>query len=590
MFLPDEVIKEISDRTDIGLLIGRYVTLQSAGGRLKGLCPFHHEKTPSFTVSPDKGFFHCFGCKKGGNAFTFLMEMEKMTFPEAAEYLAKEAGISLEEYKHHASFRGASERLQITDLHDKVANALHYILLSTSEGKAALDYLLGRGVTMEMIEKFKLGYMPADRAWLYNFLVKKNYSSEFLAKTGLFSQKYSKSSIFSGRVIYPVFSKHGNVIAFGGRTMKKDEQPKYINSPETIVFKKHEELYGLNFAMLSMRKAGFCYIVEGYMDVIAMNQAGIENVVAPLGTALTETQVGIIKRNTPRVVLLFDGDAAGVKAAERGTFICEKENLICDVIKLPGDNDPQEILKNSGSEELNNCLKCPINCFSFILDNCCRNLDLSRFQGIVALYSKVFPLIDLTDSDVRKEQRLKALADKINADYRSVYNDYYKRRGGAGQDFNSVQTTVQENKISAELFLLLAVLANGKYFELVRNELTANDFYDGRARDLFVTMEEAFRNGVFSEDVILSHLENEKLKEIISQKLSSDEYRLNPELIIRDSIRNIKVNNLMLQRSKVERMIRRAVSEQNSVPEDLIADKCYYDGEIEKLKSKLNKS
>ncbi len=583
MFLPDEVIKEIADRTDIEQLIGRYVTLQRAGSRLKGLCPFHHEKTPSFTVSPDKGVFHCFGCKKGGNAFTFLMEMEKMTFPEAAEYLAKEAGISLEEYKNAGTYQGTSERQQLTDLDDKVVNALHYILLSTPEGKPALDYLLGRGVTQEMIEKFKLGFMPADRTWLYNFLVKKNYTPDFLAKTGLFSARYPKISIFSGRVIYPVFSKHGNAIAFGGRTMKKDEQPKYINSPETLVFKKHEELYGLNFAMLAMRKEGFCYIVEGYMDVIAMHQAGIENVVAPLGTALTETQAAIIKRNAPRVVLLFDGDAAGVKAAERGTFICEKEGLICDIVKLPGDNDPQEILKKNGAEALHNCLKYPINCFDFILENSLRNLDLSRSHGIMALYSRVFPLIDLSDSEVRKEQRLKALADKINADYKSVYNDYSKRKGGVCQDFNSV-TAVQENRISSELFLLLAIMANSSYFELVRNELTADDFYDSRARDLFITMEECFRNGVFSEDVILNHLENEKLKEIIIQKLSSDEFKLNPESIIKDSIRNVQMNNLVIKRLRVERMIRKAASEQDSVPEDLIADKRFYDDEIEKLK------
>ena len=583
MFLPDEIIKEIADRTDIQQLIGRYVTLQPAGSRLKGLCPFHHEKTPSFTVSPDKGVFHCFGCKKGGNAFSFLMDMEKMTFPEAAEYLAKEAGISLEEYKNAGTYQGTSERQQLNDLYDKVANALHYILLSTPGGKSALDYLLGRGVAPDMIEKFKLGFMPADRTWLYNFLTKKNYTTDFLAKTGLFSARYPKISIFSGRVIYPVFSKHGNTIAFGGRTMKKDEQPKYINSPETLVFKKHEELYGLNFALLPMRKNSFCYIVEGYMDVIAMHQAGIENVVAPLGTALTETQAAIIKRNAPRVVLLFDGDAAGVKAAERGAFICEKAGLICDIVKLPGDNDPQEILNKNGPEALHNCLKYPINCFDFILENSLRNLDLSRSQGIMALYSRIFPLIDLTDSEVRKEQRLKALADKINADYKSVYNDYSKRKEGVNQDSSSV-TAVQENRISSELFLLLAVMANSQYFELVRNELTADDFYDSRARDLFITMEECFRNGVFSEDVILNHLENEKLKNIIIQKLSSDEYKLNAESIIKDSIRNVQLNNLMIKRLRVERMIRKASVEQGAVPEELIGDKQYYDDEIEKLK------
>lgn len=586
MFLPDEVIKEISDRTDMEQLVGRYVSLQRAGSRLKGLCPFHHEKTPSFTVSPDMGVFYCFGCKKGGNAFTFLMEMEKMTFPEAAEYLAREAGISLDEYKHTGNFQGSSERQQIADLYDKVADMLHYILLSKPEGKAAREYLDSRGVTPEMVEKFRLGFMPDDRTWLYNFLIRKHYSPEFLSKTGLFSAKYPKISLFTGRVMFPVCSKHGNVIALGGRIMG-DGQPKYINSPETLIFKKGEELFGLNIAMLAMRKAGFCYVVEGYMDVIAMNQAGIENVVAPLGTALTDHQAGIIKRNAGRVVLLFDGDAAGVKAAERGTFICEAQDLICEIIKLPGNADPAEILKKNGPDSLHNCLKYPINCFDFILENYCQNLDLTRFQGIAALYGKIFPLLDLTDSEVRREQRLKAIADKINADYRSVYNDYYKHKGGMDQNYTGAMA-VQDNKISSELYLLIAVLANYKYFDMVRSELSADDFYDSKAKELFIELEECYRNRVFSRDVILQHLTDGKLREIILEKTSSDEFNLNPETIIRDSIRNVRLNNLIMKRQKVERLLKKEVSEHGDVPEELISEKAYYDKEIENLKGMLS--
>ncbi len=588
MFLPDDVIKEISDRTDIEALVSRYVTLQRVGGRLKGLCPFHQEKTPSFTVSPDKGVFHCFGCKKGGNAFTFLMEMEKLTFPEAAEQLAKSAGISLEQYKYRGSPEGVSEKQKLTELNDRVAKALHYILISTPEGKGALDYLLGRGVTMEMIEKFCLGYMPDDRTWLHSFLVRKNYSPDFLAKSGLFSVRYPRISLFSGRVIFPVFSRHGNVIAFGGRTMKKDEQPKYINSPETAAFRKHEELFGLNIALQAMRKSEFCYVVEGYMDVIAMNQAGIENVVAPLGTALTEDQARMIKRNAPRVVLLFDGDAAGVKAAERGSFICEKENLICDIVKLPGDNDPADILRSEGKDALTKHLGNVINCFDFILGNSCRNYDIKHFEGIKKLYEKIFPLLDITDSEVRKEQRLKSVADSLNADYRSVYNDYYKsRKGGIGNTLSSA-AAVQENKISGELYLLIAALVNDNCFEEVRNELTVDDFLDSRARELFIVMEECFRKRVFKVDVIQEQLKNEKLREMIMQKFFSDEFRLNPEKIIRDSINNVKMNNLLMKRQKVERVLRRSAETDAAQLEELIADKAYYDKEIEKLKGMIN--
>lgn len=588
MFLPDEVIKEISDRTDIEALVGRYVNLQRVGGRLKGLCPFHQEKTPSFTVSPDKGVFHCFGCKKGGNAFTFLMEMEKLTFPEAAEQLAKSAGISLEQYRHRGNFEGISEKQKLTELNDKVAGALHYILVSKPEGKAALDYLLGRGVSMEMIEKFRLGYMPDDRYWLYSFLTKKNYSPEFLATSGLFSSRYPRISLFAGRVIFPVFSRHGNVIAFGGRTMKKDEQPKYINSPETPAFRKHEELFGMNFAVQAMRRQEFCYVVEGYMDVIAMNQAGIENVVAPLGTALTETQAGIIRRNAPRAVLLFDGDSAGIKAAERGSFICEKENLICDIVKLSGDKDPADVLRNGGKDALTKQLENVINCFDFILGNSCRNYDIKHFEGIRKLYEKVFPLLDITDSEVRREQRLKSVADSLNADYRSVYNDYYKsRKGGIGNTLSGA-SAVQDNRISAELYLLIATLVNEDCFEEVRDELTVGDFLDNRARELFIVMEECFRKGVFKVDVIQEQLEDVKLREIIMQKIFSDEFRLNPEKIVRDSINNVKMNNLLMKRQKVERALRKAAAEDASQLEELIADKAYYDKEIEKLKGMIN--
>ena len=589
MYIPEHVIKDITDRVDIEDIVGSYVSLKRAGRYYKGLCPFHPEKTPSFTVTPDKGMYFCFSCKKGGNVFTFLMEMEHMTFPEAVEYLAAKAGIDIEHLKTQENSETESIRKKLVDLYEKVSGSFHYIFKKSSQGNIALSYLKERGITDESIEKFRIGFAPSDRYWLYRFLKNKSYSPEFLGESGLFSKNYREMCLFSSRIIFPIFSKHNNVIAFGGRALG-DNMPKYLNSPESVIFKKSSELYGLNLAMKEIRKKDFVYIVEGYMDVIAMNQGGVENVVAPLGTSLTENHVSVIRKNCSRAVLLFDGDEAGLKATEKGAFICEKGKLSCDVIILPKNTDPADILKKDGAEALKKYLKYPINCFEFLLKKYLENCDTGRPGEVTAFLNKLFPFIDTQDSEVNKTGRLKIVSEYLDMDYRPVYDDYRKYRGG---DVNRNISRVNRETgitISPELYLMLAVMDNFDYFYLVREEFEIDDIAEKKARELYIVLEDCYRNSYFSVNHVLDKIEDREFKNFIAKKMTSEEFSVNSEQLIKDSIIIVKLKNLKFKRQQIEKQICRIDSSADPYEiDELIAEKLFYDKEIDKLKG-MNKN
>ncbi len=589
MHIPEQIIREISERINIEDIVGNYVSLKKAGRYYKGLCPFHSEKTPSFTVTPDKGMYFCFSCKKGGNVFNFLMEVEHMTFPEAVEHLAARAGIDIEHLKSQENTESESQRKKLIDLYEKVSGSFSYILEKSSTGSSALSYLKDRGVTDESILKFRLGFAPADRYWLRKFLRNKSYSDDFLDSSGLFSRKYRDISLFSGRVIFPIFSRHNSVIAFGGRALG-DNMPKYLNSPESEIFKKSSELYGFNLAMKEIRKNDFVYIVEGYMDVIAMNQGGVENVVAPLGTALTEHHASLLRKNCSRAVLLFDGDEAGLKATEKGAYICEKGKLSCDVIILPKNSDPADILKKDGAEALKKYLKYPINCFEFLIKKYLENCDTGRPDEVTALLNRLFPFIDTQDSEVNKTGRLKTVAEYLDTDYRPVYEDYRKYTVGEKRRNTGLINNENNKEISVtpELYLMLAVLDNFDYFYLVREEFEIDDILERKAKELYIILEDCYRNRSFSADHVLDMIREPDFRNFIAKKMTSEEFSVNTEQLIRDSIIIVKLKNLKLKRQSIEKQICRADADTYEIDE-LIAEKLYFDKEIDKLKG-MNKN
>jgi DNA primase len=500
MRIPESVLSQIRDKLDIAEVVGEHVALQRKGGRFWGLCPFHQEKSPSFTVTPDKGVYYCFGCHKGGTLFDFIMEVEKVPWRDAVEILAKKAGI---EIPRDDEERGGIKREAFFELYRRVAGSFHWLLKEGPQAGAARKYLEGRGVPQEIQESFQLGYAPADREWLFRFLTQKNYSPDFLSRTGLFmdGSRGRGGSLFADRIMFPIANARGEVIAFGGRSIG-DAQPKYLNSPETAFFRKGENLFGLDKAAQAIRQSGAFVLVEGYMDVLAMHQAGLTNCVAPLGTALTEQQVRLLKRYASKVVLLFDGDAAGQKATERAIEMLEGQDLMVQAAVVPGGQDPADLVQKGEIEQLRALLEHPQESFPYLLGTALSRHDRTRAEGREAIRDYLFPFIAAPASPMRRDGYLSLLADTLETDVQAVRDDFSgwrgrRRLGPARQAAETARqgSAPQEEKgVTSDLFLMLAVATNRDLFPLVRNGgIVLSDLDDERARTLFVALEEAYR-------------------------------------------------------------------------------------------------
>ena len=364
MLYGDDIIEEVRSRTDIVDLISSYVPLKRKGSSYFGLCPFHNEKSPSFSVSRDKQMYYCFGCGAGGNVFTFIMEYENFTFPEAVRYLAERAGMELPEQELSAEAKQqADAKVQLKEMNKMAANYF-YILLHSKRGEKGLAYLTKRGITGETIKKFGLGYADIYQDDLYRFLKSKGFSDEELKDSALVTIDEARggSDKFWNRVMFPIQDVNSRVIGFGGRVMG-DGSPKYLNSRETKLFDKSRNLYGLNFARSSREK--FIILCEGYMDVISMHQAGFTNAVAALGTAFTEGHGMLLKRYTNEVILSFDSDEAGQRAILRAIPILKGAGLTVRVLDLTPYKDPDEFIQELGSEELKNRIQKARSSFMF---------------------------------------------------------------------------------------------------------------------------------------------------------------------------------------------------------------------------------
>jgi DNA primase len=347
-------VDRIMETTDIVEVIGEFVQLKKRGANFVGLSPFANERTPSFTVSPAKGIFKDFSSGKGGSAVTFLMELEKFTYPEALKWLAKKYGIEVEETVEAAENKEEEHRREsLMIVTGYAAKFFHESLLNTDEGKAiGLSYFKERGFTNETIAKFELGYSPDQWEAFTGDAIKQGYQEEFLVESGL-SVKRDNGSLYDryrGRVMFPIHSFTGRIIAFGGRTLKSDKNvPKYVNSPESEIYHKSNVLYGLYFAKKAIREEDNCYLVEGYADVLSVHQAGIENVVASSGTSLTVEQIRLISRFTKNITILYDGDAAGIKASLRGLDMILEEGLNVKVVLFPDGDDPDSYVRKVGT-------------------------------------------------------------------------------------------------------------------------------------------------------------------------------------------------------------------------------------------------
>ncbi len=409
---PEAFLEELSEKNPIEDVVGQFVHLTRRGSNLFGLCPFHNEKTPSFSVAPEKGIYYCFGCHKGGGAVNFIMEVEGLDYPDAVRYLAKRAGMEVpEDQRQQSSNYRYKERLW--QLCRDAARYFHQCLKSP-EGKEALSYLLGRGLSADTVVRFGLGFAPNSWDSLICAMEEKGYTQKELQDAGLVSTRQRERTRtdgtketflscydrFRNRVIFPIIDVRGNVIGFGGRVMD-DSEPKYLNSPETLIFNKRKNLFALNVAKKT--KMGMLVLTEGYMDTITMHQYGFDGAVASLGTSLTQEQAGMLSKYTKQMVLCYDGDQAGQNAAKRAISILEKTGIAVKVLRMQGAKDPDEFLRKFGAERFQKLLNDSADQAVYQLENIRRKYDVASDEGKVEYLQEAAAFIATLSSAVERE-------------------------------------------------------------------------------------------------------------------------------------------------------------------------------------------
>lgn len=483
----DDIIEEVRSKNDIVDVVSQYVKLTRKGSSYFGLCPFHNEKTPSFSVTPGKQMYYCFGCGAGGNVFNFIMEYENYTFGEALKHLADRAGVELPKIEYSREVRQkAQEKAELLDIHKQAAQFFYY-QLRTDKGQKGYEYLKNRGLSEETMRKFGLGYSDRGGGGLYRFLKSKGYQDELLRESGLFNvdERHGMYDKFWNRVIFPIMDVNNRVIGFGGRVMG-DAKPKYLNSPETKIFDKSRNLYGLNIARTTRRK--FLILCEGYMDVIAMHQAGFTNAVASLGTALTSGHASLLKRYTQEVLLLYDSDEAGVRAALRGIPILREAGVNSRVVSLKPYKDPDEFIKNMGPEAFEKRLNEAKDSFLFRVSVAENEFAMDEPQGQNRFFERCAEMLLELNDELERNLYIDAIVKLYRGRYGISSEDLRKRvntlalKGTAAEQRIQPKASYSEKKkrdsasdTSQKLMLTWLVTYPG-IFDKVAQYLTPEDF------------------------------------------------------------------------------------------------------------------
>lgn len=481
----EDLIEEVRSGNDIVDLISGYVKLQKKGSTYFGLCPFHSEKTPSFSVTPSKQMYYCFGCGAGGNAITFLMEYENFSFVEAMQALAERAGIKLPEREYSPQMKQEADRKQRLLEVNREAGKYYYMLLRSEHGRQAMEYFKKRGLTEQTMRGFGLGSSDKFGEGLYRYLRQKGYEDELLRDSGLvvYDEKRGGHDRFWNRAMFPIMNVHSKIIGFGGRVMGEGE-PKYLNSPETMIFDKSRNLYGLHIARATKRPQ--LILCEGYMDVIALHQAGFDNAVASLGTSLTSGHAGLLKRYTKEVYLAYDSDGAGVKAALRAIPILKEAGIVTKVISMQPYKDPDEFIKALGSEAYQKRIEEAENSFLFEIRILEREYDLGDPEGKTSFYNEVARKLLGFAEELERNNYIEAVAAK----YRIGFEDLRKlvisaaARGEGVAIRPKLKTGIREKKkedgIKQSQKLLLTWLAEDtRLFPVISKYIDPEDFTEG---------------------------------------------------------------------------------------------------------------
>ena len=517
MYYPEELIEEVRTRNDIVEVISGYVRLQKKGSNYFGLCPFHNEKSPSFSVSPGKQMYYCFGCGAGGNVITFLMEYENQTFPEAVRTLAQRAGIALPEADDSKEARQAdSRRAKLLEINKEAAKYFYY-QLRTERGSVGMEYLRKRELSDETMNHFGLGYANKYSNDLIQYLKSKGYSEDLIRDAGLCNvdEKHGMYDKFWNRVMFPIQDINHRVIGFGGRVMG-DGKPKYLNSPETEIFDKSRNLYGLNFARTSRK--GNVILCEGYMDVIAMHQAGFTQAVASLGTAFTSGQASLLRRYANEILLSYDSDGAGVNAALRAIGILKEAGMTGRVINLEPYKDPDEFIKALGGEEFQKRLDHAENSFFFELRQLQKNYDLSDPEQKTAFHREIARKLCTFSEEVERENYIEAVAQKYHIGFENLRRlvGTYAAQTGLAQPVIRPTSGVQKKNTAAEgiknsqKLLLTWLVEQPQLYRQISKYISPKDFTEGLYEKVADRLFEELEQGNINPASIISMFEEEE--------------------------------------------------------------------------------
>ena len=554
----DDIIEEVRMKNDIVDVISQYVKLTRRGSSYFGLCPFHNEKTPSFSVTPSKQMYYCFGCGAGGNVYNFIMEYENYSFGEALSHLADRAGVELPKIEYSREAREkAEQRANLLEI-NKLAAQYFYYQLRREGGKTAYGYLTGRGLSEETIRKFGLGYSDKYSDDLYKYLKGKGYSDELLRESGLFNvdERRGMYDKFWNRVIFPIMDVNNRVIGFGGRVMG-DGKPKYLNSPETKIFDKSRNLYGLNFARTSREK--YMLICEGYVDVIAMHQAGFTNAVASLGTAFTSQHAMLLKRYTDQVVLTYDSDGAGVKAALRAIPILKEVGMSIKVLNMKPYKDPDEFIKNLGKEEFQKRIDNAVGSFMFEISVIRSQYNMQDPESKTGFYNAIAKKLLEFPEKLERDNYTEAVAREYmipETDLKNLVNSMGGLIGVTTREREYDKERIRQKKEKedgirkSQRLLLTWLIERPQLFEKIRGIITPEDFDDELYREAAsMVFDEYEKTGSVNPAQILNHFieGEEQYREVaalfhasLSESLNNEEQRR----ALSETVKKIKKHSL----------------------------------------------
>ena len=563
-YYSDELIEEVRSRNDIVDVISGYVRLTKKGSTYFGLCPFHNEKTGSFSVSPNKQMYYCFGCGAGGNVFTFLMQYENFSFPEAMEALAERAGIELPKQEMSAQAKKEADKRQILLEINKAAGKYYYMLLRSEHGKQAYEYFKKRELSDATMQKFGLGYSDKYSDDLYRYLRKLGYDDAILKESGLVSidEVRGGHDKFWNRAMFPIMDVHNKVIGFGGRVMG-DGEPKYLNSPETKVFDKSRNLYALNFARQTKKPQ--MLLCEGYMDVIALHQAGFDNAVASLGTAFTSGHASLLKRYTKEVYLTFDSDGAGIKAALRAIPILKEVGLTAKVINMKPYKDPDEFIKALGAEEYQKRIDAAENSFMFEIRILEQKYDMKDPEGKTAFQTEVAKkLLDFT-TELERNNYMEAVADKYHMSFEALRNlvNQLGTQGGLVKERTPLKSGLNEKKHKKEdgmkqsqKLLLTWLIEYDNLYDKIKDIITPEDFTEDIFRKVAELLYEQKRSGTVNPAQIISLFaeeeEQREVAELFHARIHEVDSAAERDKALKETILRVKDNSISCRSAHLE--------------------------------------